>query len=291
MHNYKSTDFINSDEKISILRYICDSNEEIHKHEFIEIEYIYQGCGNQKINGSTYYVEKGDLLFLNFQDSHSIHPTENLGIVNCLFNPEFFSKELVNSENALDILALTSFKDFDKSVEKILPKIRFHGKELVELEALMDFMKNEFDEKQAGYITVLESYSKVLLVKVLRSARMCDSLNVYNDIKRFAPEVLKYIEDNYNRKISLTELAKQSFYNPTYFSKIFKECYGKSVTEYINQRRIESAITFIKSTSATIESICFQVGFNDKKQFFKLFKARTGRTPEAFRNWSKRNPT
>lgn len=291
MINYKSKDFINSEEKISILKYVTGTNEEVHTHDFIEIEYIYQGCGYQTINDSTYYVEKGDLLFLNFRDSHSINPSKNLGIINCLFNPEFFSMELVNSENALDILALTSFKDFDKSVEKTLPRIKFLGKELLELEALMDFMINEIDEKKPGYMTVLESYAKVLLIKVFRTARMNGDLNVFSDFKKIAPGVIQYIEDNYSKKLSLTELAKQSFYNPAYFGTIFKECYGKSVIEFIHDKRIESAISFIKTTNDTIESICYQVGFNDKKQFFKLFKANTGMTPETYRNWAKRNPT
>lgn len=291
MYNYKSKDYINPNEKISILKYVCDRSEEIHNHDFIEIEYIYEGSGCQQINDSTYQVERGDLLFLNFHDSHSIESSEKLGIINIIFNPEFFSKELVNSENALDILALTSFKDFDQTVEKTFPKIRFSGKERMELEALMDFMKNEFDQKQPGYMTALESYAKLLFIKVFRTARLAGGQNVYSDIKKIAPGVLKYIENNYRRKLSLTELAKQSFYNPTYFSKVFKECYGKSVTEYINDRRIESAISYIENTDATIESIYYQVGFNDKKQFFKLFKSSTGITPEAYRNWIKRNPT
>lgn len=291
MFNYRPREFIHPDEKIAILKYVCDGNEEIHTHDFIELEYIYEGCGSQQINECSYPVERGDLLFLNLQDSHSIEPSLKLGIINVIFNPEFFGMELVNSDNALDILALTAFKDFDLSVEKTLPKVRFTGKELIEVEAVLDYMKNEFDLKQPGYMTSLKSYAKVLLVKIFRAARLTDQHNVYDDIRKIAPGILKFIEDNYNRKLSLTELAKQSFYNPSYFSKVFKECYGKSVIKYINDKRIKSAIFLVKNTSDNIESICYQVGFNDKKQFFKLFKASTGMTPEAYRIRTTKNPT
>jgi len=291
MFNYNSRDYINPNEKISILKYVCDEREEIHTHDFIEIEYIFQGFGHQQINASTYPVEAGDLLFLNFRDSHSIRPSKNLGIINVIFNPDFFSNELVNSENALDILALTSFKDFDISVEKTFPKMGFSGNERKELESVMDLMKTEFDKKLPGYMTALKSYTNVLLVKIFRSARLANGSHVYIDIKKIAPEVLRFIEENYNRKLTLTELAKQSFYNPTYFSKVFKECYGKSVTEYINNLRIDSAISLIRTTDDTIDCICHEVGFNDRKQFFKLFKANTSMTPEVYRNWTRRNPT
>ncbi|MBC7958296.1 MAG: helix-turn-helix domain-containing protein, partial [Vallitaleaceae bacterium] len=56
-------------------------------------------------------------------------------------------------------------------------------------------------------------------------------------------------------------------------------------------RRIEAAIAMIKSTHDTIESICYQVGFNDKKQFFKLFRAITGMTPKTYRDAIERIPT
>lgn len=291
MKHYISSSQIDPLEKISIQRYVCNENEEIHTHEFIEIAYIYEGSGYQKINSTIYNVERGDILFFNFKDSHSIQPKESMGIVNVIFNPDFFSKELVDSKNALDILSLTSFKDFDRSIEKSFPIIRVIGKNLIELETLIDLMLSEFQGKKSGYMTVLESYAKVLLIKIFRASQKRDRINVYKNMKKIAPDVLEYIKENHNKKITLTELARKSFYNPSYFSKRFKECYGMSVTEYINDIRIKEAISCIQSTNDTIESICYHVGFSDKKQFYKHFKLATGMTPEVYRNWNKKNTT
>ena len=126
MNEYKSKDFININENISVMKYMESDLELPHIHDFIEIEYMFKGSGFQEINGVKYSIEKGDVFFLNVGDTHSFHANVELGIYNCLFNPNFFSKELINSDNALDILNLAYFKEFSSSGnEGICPKVSF----------------------------------------------------------------------------------------------------------------------------------------------------------------------
>lgn len=283
MNQYKSQNFIDKDENIAIRKHLSNKNEKEHTHDFIEMEYIWCGSGYQVINGISYYVERGDLLFFNFGDKHSYSTSHEIGILDVLINPHFLSDELVNSENAFDILTLTSFKDFSGITNHMLPKIKFLGKDLIEIEALLEFMQNEFLEKNPGYMPVLKSYVNILLMKVFRVIKKSDSINLYCHFNKIAPEVLKYIEDNYDKKISLKELAKISFYNPSYFSTVFKECFGKTLTKYIHEKRMNTAIKMINETSYNIDEISSRLGYSNKKQFYKLFKEFTGLTPNAYR--------
>ncbi|NSW90624.1 MAG: helix-turn-helix transcriptional regulator [Firmicutes bacterium] len=66
--------------------------------------------------------------------------------------------------------------------------------------------------------------------------------------------MLKHIEENYNKKLTLNELARSSFYNPSYFSRIFKECYGKILTEYISEKRLEAFLSPIPETLLKIKA-------------------------------------
>jgi AraC family transcriptional regulator, L-rhamnose operon transcriptional activator RhaR len=288
MEKYISHKYINKSENISIYKHIHNFEERAHTHDFIEIEYVYSGSGYQTINGTTYYVERGDLLFFNFGDVHAYKPEEEIGIIDCLINPEFLGKELISSENALDLLTLASFNEFNGKINSLLPKIKFLGKDLIELETVIDFMLEEFQNKEPGYVTSLKGYTHILLTKVFRAFKKSDSLDVYGDINKIAPNIIKYIEENYDKKINLNQLAKESFYNPTYFSKIFKECFGKTLTDYINEKRMNAAINLIKSSSFSIEDICYQVGYSDKKYFYKLFKEHTGTTPNTYRKLEKK---
>lgn len=284
MHKYHSINLIKKEENITVVKHIAHDVEKEHAHDFIELEYICCGSGRQVVNGVTYCVERGDLIFLNFGDTHSYDTDKEIGIIDCIINPEFFGNELICSQNAMEILALSSFMEFAKTVYKISPKTKFVGKDLVEIDAIMEAMLNEFNHKSIGYMTILKGYMDVLLIKIFRAFQKDDFLNVYSHMKRVTPDILQYIENNYNKKITLNQLAKESFYNPTYFSKIFKECYNKTFTEYINEKRINHAMRLLAETDDSIEKICCLVGYNDKKQFYKHFKAIAGLTPKKYRD-------
>ena len=284
MYKYFANDFINSNENICIIKYVMKESEEEHIHDFIELEYISNGSGIQIINGESFSVERGDLLFLNFGDRHSIHPLDELCIINILLKSEFLDKKLVDDqEKALDLLGLASFKEFNGLLTSILPKVKFSGKELVKVETTINFMLQEFNEKSNGYIAIQSGYVTVLLSLMLRAVKENDNAGIYSEIKKITPDIIRYIEQNYNEKISVKELARKSFYNPSYFSHLFKECFGKNLTDYLHEKRIQEAMKMLKETRDSIESIC-QAGYNDKKRFYNLFKSYTGITPNQFRN-------
>jgi len=289
MKKYKAEDYIKNNENIWLVKHLSFKEEIEHTHEFIEIEYIYSGEGHQIINGVTYHVKKGDLLFFNFGDKHSYVPENSIGIIDCLISPAFLGNELINSENALDILTLTSFKDFNGNLNNILSKISFEEKSILEIDAIFEIMLEEFSSKKKGYITLMKAYVDILLTKIFRVTKQQDNTSLYKDVKKIAPGILKYIEDNYNKKITLHDLAKASFYDPTYFSKIFKECYGKTLTQYISEKRLNTALELLLKTDYSIEEISIKVGYKDKKFFYKLFKDHICMTPNTYRELHKGN--
>lgn len=283
MHVYKSKDYINTNEKIHLIKYAVQGEEKTHRHEFIEMEYISHGSGYQTINGIDYPVERGDFLFFNFGDVHSFYSENDLVIINCLINPEFIAEKFVNSENILDLLSLTYFKEFNAAYDSSLPIVKFFGKELIEIEDMMESMLNEYNLKRPGYITILKGYINILLVKMLRVLTKTPSEEMNPNAKKITDKILKYIEENYNKKISLKQLSKECFYNPSYFSKLFKECFGKTLSEYIIGKRMDKAMQLFQTTEDSIEQISYNTGYNDKKQFYKHFKAHTGITPNLYR--------
>ncbi len=278
---FLSIDWIDEKEHISVTKHTATAQYPMHTHEFIEIEYIAGGKGVQRINGKDYPVSRGDLLFLNIGDHHTYTPEGSMDIVNCILTPQFVHHELVNSRNAMDILSLSTFQEFSTDVTGLVPIIQLTGKNLPDIENMIEAMIGEFRDKQPGYLTVLSGYVNILLARIFRILKGEDG--GLGDVSRFAPQVLKYIEDNYDKKLTLKELAGISFFNPTYFSKLFKDCFGKSVTAYIGEKRFEAAVQLLRDSNETIEAIGFAVGYKDKKQLYKLFKDFAGTTPEKYR--------
>lgn len=282
MRVFQIDEVIKQEEYINIYKHLHTTPEPLHSHKFLEIAYIYTGCGYQHINGKQLFVKHGDLMFFNLNDKHSFTPDGSLGIFNCLVDPKFLSEKFTNNENALDILSLTSFAAF--KMDNIDTLIHFKPNKYYEIELLFELMEKEFNKKETGYKEILHNFLFVLLTKIFREQEKNMQPNIKSEIVKIAPEILQYISDHYNQKISLAELAQMSFYSPSYFSKIFKECYNKTLTEFITELRITKALQLLKETEMSIESISEIVGYSDKKNFYQMFRKITGTTPNKFRN-------
>lgn len=288
MYQFKLSEFINQEENINVFKYSANDNEQVHTHEFLEIVYVMNGKGQHYINSTCYNVKKGDLLFINFGQSHSFISQGTMEIINCLVSPEFIDRELIHSENAVEILALTAFEDFEGRVDKLIPMISFKGKELIEVERLIECMMNELFLKSTNYKTALRGYLLVLLTKIFREMQKKDYGIVLQKINKITPEILEYIEKNCCEKITLKELAQKCFYNPSYFSRVFKEYYGRNLMDFIHEKRVNEAMRLIRETDMSIESVAYSVGYSDKKQFYKIFKEYIGMTPSQARGTIKK---
>lgn len=94
---------------------------------------------------------------------------------------------------------------------------------------------------------------------------------------------MAYIDENFKEDITLESLASQSGYSRCYFSSIFKQCLGMSVWDYICIKRVEQALSLIKTTDKSILQIATSCGFNNTVNFNKIFKKYTNLSPSSFR--------
>ena len=259
--------------------------EPIHTHEFVEITYIYSGKGVHKINGTSYPVHRGDFLFINYNDTHCFEPIENLVYCNILLLPSFINNELINSENALDMLMLSTFSSINADLKSIHPFIHFRKKEAEEIESLINQMLLENENRDREFRTVLKSLMMVLLVKIFRKMQADDHAVAINNTGKLTPEIIDYINKNCYEKISLSHLAQKCFYNPAYFSRIFKEYTGMTLTSFVQKQRIAKAQQLLVDTERSVSDISTTVGYSDKTQFYKIFrKYSDGLLPNEFRS-------
>ena len=99
--------------------------------------------------------------------------------------------------------------------------------------------------------------------------------------------ILTYINANYNKQITLDELAKKSGYSKSRFSHIFSENTGTTPIKYQNNIRLKISCEMLSSTSNPITDIAFSSGFNDPLYFSRLFKKTYNVTPSKFRELHK----
>lgn len=107
------------------------------------------------------------------------------------------------------------------------------------------------------------------------------SLIGYSTVVRNA---INYIVCNLKEPLSLKLLAEEENVSPSYLSGRFKREVGRSVVDYINERRVFSSIFYLATTDMTIAEVARQVGIQDEGYFSRLFKKYQNRTPKQYRN-------
>lgn len=93
-----------------------------------------------------------------------------------------------------------------------------------------------------------------------------------------------FITTNYDKNISIKDIAGAVHVSSSYFSKIFKETTDFSPYDYLLAIRLDKAKELLQQTDNSIESIAYKTGFNSVSNFVFFFKKQMGISPLKFRN-------
>lgn len=95
---------------------------------------------------------------------------------------------------------------------------------------------------------------------------------------------MEFIQQNYEKKLSLQDVADQIYVSKWHLSKILNKHTGKSFSELLNTIRITEAKKLLEDPSLRIGDVADRVGFMDIAHFSRVFKKITGMSANEFRN-------
>jgi two-component system, response regulator YesN len=93
---------------------------------------------------------------------------------------------------------------------------------------------------------------------------------------------IDYMEHNFQKDLSLEDVAKFIQISPFYLSKIFKKESGENFIDFLTAIRIRKAKDFLTNPLLTIKDVCYQVGYKDPNYFARVFKKTCGITPTEY---------
>jgi AraC-like DNA-binding protein/ligand-binding sensor protein len=97
-------------------------------------------------------------------------------------------------------------------------------------------------------------------------------------------KAVRFIQDNYTRKISLAEIAAVAGISAPYFSTIFRKEMGENFSTYLNRMRVEKVKHLLLETELPLSEIAGICCFEDQSWFSRIFKTFTGISPGKFRS-------
>ena len=94
---------------------------------------------------------------------------------------------------------------------------------------------------------------------------------------------LRYLRQNIDQHLTLTEIASHAGLFTPHFSRIFKNQTGYSPMDYFIHMKIQRASSMLVLTDMTVREIALRVGYSDPYYFSRLFKKIIGQSPKAIR--------
>ena len=164
---------------------------------------------------------------------------------------------------------------------------------------IMNTLLRKAAESGGVHPIYLDSVSSSFAIKVEQltslssaNALMSDMFRSYCRLVRrhsmgdYSPTVQKsivFIESDLSADLTLSSIAEQQNISPGYLSAVFKKETGKTITEYIREKRIKHAIYLLETTHLQIQTIALHCGIVDLQYFSNIFKKHTGKTPKEYR--------
>ena len=250
----------------------------LHYHEEYELNLILNASGAKRIVGDNIEVIESTELVLvgpNLYHAWFTHKcqSEHITELTIQFHKDLFEDRLLR-RNQLSFIKTM----FDKAQRGILfspDTIERLRPRLLRLE-----QKNGFDSV-LELLSILHDLSTSRNMRTLSDSSSDNEQFNYNS--RRIEKVFEYMNANYSRPITLTEVAKVANMPEASFSRFIKKRIGSTFIDSLNEIRLGHATRMLIDTTHNVAEVAYKCGFNNISNFNRTFKKRKGCTPKEFR--------
>lgn len=130
--------------------------------------------------------------------------------------------------------------------------------------------------------------AKEIIFTLLEKKGITENMNAI-DMKDKIERVKQFTEKNFDKKISLEDVAGLVFLSPKYFSRIFKEVTGVGFNDYKLEVKINRAKELLEKSGFNVDEIAYKIGYENPESFIRIFKKNTNHTPTEYREKIRRN--
>ncbi|MFS0613779.1 AraC family transcriptional regulator [Lederbergia ruris] len=250
---------------------------EYHTHvDHYEVYYLINGKRKYFINDKTYYVNPGNLVFINKGVLHRTFHVDDYEHERLLIN---FTGQLFESEKDTCSSLLQSV--FNQTLI-----IQLNRHEQQEIEYILFKMIHEMQKGETGFDLFLKTLLIQLLISSVRylNRNTADTQEFTGSVYHKMTDIIHYINKHYHTPdLTLDSVANEFFISSYYLSRIFKKATGFTYSEYLNHVRIQEAQRLLRESHMKVIDIAGKVGFNSLTHFGRVFKNHTRYTPSYYR--------
>lgn len=251
--------------------YRCGGGVSFHQHrDDYQIQLVYGGSANIRINSEIIHVTSGDVVFLKRGSYH-----------------EFFV-DSKNGMRTLEVKFRTEDSELIALLDKISTCIRDEGERLFGIfsQIVMEGYRQVFPYKAMSNALLLECIA--LMVRISQSEKISSldatspSTSDRSKQSQLVADVTEYISLNIGKHITINDIAKGCGYSSDYLYRVIKRETGRTAVQFVNNLKFKQAKRMIQHTELSLSEIAWDLGFSSLQYFSRFFRQHAGVSPSEY---------
>ncbi len=241
---------------------LCKSQGGIHPDRKIDhwvLIFVRESCLGIRVGNESYDVRSDQVLLLppNIRHAgHSPYP-ERLAFYWLHFNMD-------NSEGSYSVPLYTT---------------------LTRPHVMVELMRRYLDDQQSGRLDNMPLKGTLHLLQMLAEiyGNHVDTSALPDASLALASQADEILRSCYMHELSTSSVASELGCHPDHLGRLYRRVFGKTLTDALNRYRIDRAALLLMESTSNVNEIAYEVGFQDKGYFRRVFKRYREITPTEFR--------
>ena len=254
------------------------NQDPMHWHRYYEIGLCTGGTGRFFYYSKQYPVNEGDVFVANNYESHVAVGESDVEThyIFMIMLPSFVNSNINPNLNRLYTDAfMYNPLEFNNCIPSSLPTAQ-------KIAPLMHRGLEICNTHEEGWEIELDIIVRSILHQLWIHYRNPGTKPVLK-LNAHVQAAQQYISNNYNRNLSVNEVAAQVGLNPSYFRHLFKSELHISFKEYVTRLRLSHARTLLMDTNYSIGHVVEEIGYTNIGQFYRVFHRYYDMTPAEYR--------
>lgn len=261
-----------------------------HKHEFIEILYVYKGSCKQFVEtlDNCIVLHEGDLFMLNQNVIHALlQEDENSILIKIIVPTGWISHEFIQKldhKNALFDFFVSAKSEW----KEYYHYLQFHHC-VGEAKTLVENITIEYYSKQQHFEEAIQNYLQLLMIFIERENKEYENFRyklAHSSLQM--GKIIQYIYEH-SESVTLEELSKAFSFNKSYLSRIIKENCKANFQDLVRKCRLEKVAILLTNSNLSIEEIAQMSGYQNAAPIYKGIKEKYGISPTEYRKLSSKD--
>lgn len=253
-----------------------------HFHPEIELIYVHKGSGTRFIGTDVHRFEADEMFLFGSNLAHmwrcdpeyfNSDTPQKAEVTIVYFHHDFLGDKFFN---------VPELKSIDSLLEKAKQGVKILGNTKQQVKELMQKMAaSKGLEKVIALLSILDRVANSKEKQYVNPVSHAEKVDPYETNRLNA--IFQYVSDNFQKKITLNEIAAVANLSAKAFCRYFKSKTRKTFYDFLLEVRVAHACNLLLEKDMSVYEVCYDSGFNNLSNFNRYFKKIMGKTPTEYK--------